>query len=139
MKHGKTVISLGLAVSAMPFMGLPSSWKNVIFVSLGIVIALLVYKMMHYHASVQQSEMEEKGKSEERSVEESEQSQSEIEVSAERVGNFTENEEEYGEQKDESRTVMQGESQEIENDEAIEKNGEGDNEDDDEHTHQNHE
>ncbi len=138
MKHGKTVISLSLAVSAVPFMGLPSSWKNIIFAALGIVIALLVYKMMHYHASVQQTEMEEKGNSEEDLAEESEEEPEHPYGETEAPAESIESEEYDEEQKDESvKDTIQDESQKVENEEELE--DDESNEDDDEHTHQSHE
>ena len=37
------ILILGLVVVATPFLGLPSSWKTVIFVVLGLVIASLAF------------------------------------------------------------------------------------------------
>ena len=37
------ILVLGLAVAATPFLGIPSSWKTVLFVVSGLVIAILAF------------------------------------------------------------------------------------------------
>ena len=37
------ILILGLSVASIPFLGVPSSWKTVLLVVLGLVIALLAF------------------------------------------------------------------------------------------------
>jgi len=37
------ILILGLAVSALPFIGIPNSWKTAVFVILGLAIAILAF------------------------------------------------------------------------------------------------
>jgi len=43
MKKDLSIIILGLVVVVTPFLGVPTSWKNVIFVVAGLVITGLAY------------------------------------------------------------------------------------------------
>ena len=46
MKHAKLILFLGILVSVTPFLGFPTSWKNIIFGVLGLMIILLSFRMM---------------------------------------------------------------------------------------------
>ncbi|QSH39050.1 hypothetical protein JXR01_01920 [Candidatus Kaiserbacteria bacterium] len=45
MKHTKTIVTLGIIVALLPFLGFPSSWKNIMFLILGAGIAALAFRM----------------------------------------------------------------------------------------------
>jgi len=45
MKHTKTIIALGMIVALVPFLGFPSSWKNIMFAVLGLTIATLSFRI----------------------------------------------------------------------------------------------
>lgn len=45
MKHTKTIIALGVIVALVPFLGFPSSWKNIMFLVLGCGIATLGFRL----------------------------------------------------------------------------------------------
>ena len=50
MKKDISIIFLGLVVVVTPFLGIPTSWKSVVFVVVGLVISWLAYllqKEMH--------------------------------------------------------------------------------------------
>jgi len=53
MKHTKTIIALGMIVALLPFLGFPSSWKNIMFAVLGLTIATLTFRIL---AAAQSSE-----------------------------------------------------------------------------------
>ena len=46
MKDTKRIIALGVLVAIVPFLGFPSAWKNVIFATLGLAIAVLAYRIL---------------------------------------------------------------------------------------------
>tara|TARA_B100000745_G_scaffold300599_1_gene255795 strand:- start:18554 stop:18784 length:231 start_codon:yes stop_codon:yes gene_type:complete len=46
MKHIKTIITLGIIVALVPFLGFPSTWKQVISVMLGAIIAVLAFRFL---------------------------------------------------------------------------------------------
>lgn len=46
MKHVKTILSLGVLVAVVPFLGFPSSWKNFIFAALGLLISFFAYRVL---------------------------------------------------------------------------------------------
>ena len=43
MTKDVSILILGLAVAVTPFLGIPSSWKAVLLIVLGLVIALLAF------------------------------------------------------------------------------------------------
>lgn len=45
MKHSKMIVTLGVIVALLPFLGFPSSWKNVMFLFLGAGIAALAFRI----------------------------------------------------------------------------------------------
>jgi len=45
MKHTKTIVTLGIIVALLPFLGFPSSWKNIMFLMLGAGIAALSFRI----------------------------------------------------------------------------------------------
>ncbi len=45
MKHTKILIALGVVVAIIPYLGFPSSWKNVIFLVLGVAIAAVAFRL----------------------------------------------------------------------------------------------
>lgn len=58
MKKDLSIIFLGLIVVVTPFLGIPTSWKNVVFVLVGLAISVLAYllqKEMHadMHAGIE--------------------------------------------------------------------------------------
>jgi len=46
MKHTKKIITLGIVVTIVPFLGFPSSWKTIIFAALGLAIAGFGYRIL---------------------------------------------------------------------------------------------
>lgn len=56
MKHAKTILALGIAVALLPFLGFPSSWKNILFALLGGSIAVLAYRIMARSRPISQKE-----------------------------------------------------------------------------------
>jgi hypothetical protein len=46
MKDTKKIIALGILTALVPFLGFPSSWKNVLFMVLGLAIAGLGYRLL---------------------------------------------------------------------------------------------
>ena len=46
MSHAKTLIALGIAVALVPFLGFPTSWKNVIFAVLGVAIVFFAFRVL---------------------------------------------------------------------------------------------
>lgn len=45
MKHTKTIVALGVLVALLPFLGFPSSWKNIIFLILGASISAIAFRV----------------------------------------------------------------------------------------------
>jgi len=45
MKYTKTIVTLGIIVAVLPFLGFPSSWKNVMFLIFGVSIAALAFRI----------------------------------------------------------------------------------------------
>lgn len=43
MKKDLSIIILGLVVVITPFLGIPTSWKNVVFVVVGLTISVFAY------------------------------------------------------------------------------------------------
>ena len=43
MKKDLSIIILGLVVVITPFLGIPTSWKNVVFVVIGLTISVFAY------------------------------------------------------------------------------------------------
>ena len=56
MKEVKTIISLGIVVALVPFLGFPSSWKNIVFLLLGLGIALTAFRLYLVARSVEELE-----------------------------------------------------------------------------------
>ncbi len=46
MKHIKIIITLGILVAVVPFLGIPHSWKKVLYVGLGVVIAVIAFRFL---------------------------------------------------------------------------------------------
>ncbi len=46
MKHIKTIIALAILVAVVPFLGLPSAWKNILLGVIGGAIAFLAYRLL---------------------------------------------------------------------------------------------
>lgn len=46
MKHMQTIIALGVVVALLPFLGFPSSWKNIIFLIIGGTISVLAFHIL---------------------------------------------------------------------------------------------
>lgn len=47
MSQAKTLIALGIAVVLVPFLGFPTSWKNVIFAVLGVAVVFFAFRVLH--------------------------------------------------------------------------------------------
>lgn len=50
----KTISILGILVALIPFLGIPSSWKTVLFVVFGIVIFAKAYSIMRDHKGLEE-------------------------------------------------------------------------------------
>ena len=46
MKHVKVIIALGVLVMVIPFSGLPGSWRDILFVIAGALIAVLAFRLL---------------------------------------------------------------------------------------------
>ena len=45
MKRESLVFFLGLAIVLMPFLGIPSMWKRIVYIVLGFVLAIIGYQL----------------------------------------------------------------------------------------------
>ena len=43
MQKDTTTIVLGILIAIIPFLGIPGTWKTVLFIVLGLVIALIAF------------------------------------------------------------------------------------------------
>ena len=58
MKGIKLIITFGVIVAIVPFLGFPSSWKTFLFAVLGSAIAFTAYYVLREHANEYQEKQD---------------------------------------------------------------------------------
>lgn len=83
MKNVKLIITLGILVAVVPFLGFPSSWKQWIFAFLGASITAVAYRqLVALRPNTHEFEAEPEADDKAREVDETESTETETPISA---------------------------------------------------------